>query len=104
MRPSHSRLTQAYSMDKSAEKPKCDVYNCRLSIKHILVDCPKRKPFLDDTTAKDRQSNHHHWYVSLIVMWLKYMNEWITDSEREWIPQSNISHINNNNNIILIYF
>ena len=48
-------------MEKNTEKPKCDECNCRLSIKHIMVDCPKfhqeRVHFLDGTTTEEIFSN-----------------------------------------------
>ena len=61
LRIGHSRLTHAYRMDKRAEKPRCDECHCRLSIKHIMVDCPKfhqeRVHFLDGTTTEEIFSN-----------------------------------------------
>ena len=57
IRIGHSRLTHSYRMEKNTEKPKCDECNRRLSIKHIMVDCPKfhqeRHHFLDGTTTEE---------------------------------------------------
>ena len=61
IRIGHSRLTHAHKMDKHAEKPKCAECSCRLSIKHIMVDCPKyqeeRNTYLDGSTTEEIFNN-----------------------------------------------
>ena len=48
-------------MDKDAERPKCDTCRCRLTIKHMMVDCPKlndeRQRFLQGSTLEEIYSN-----------------------------------------------
>ena len=61
IRIGHSRLTHAYKMDKHDEQPKCYECNCNLSIKHIMVDCPKykqeRENFLVGSTTEEILNN-----------------------------------------------
>ena len=57
IRIGHSRLTHAYRFDKHAEKPKCAECSCRLTIKHMMVDCPmyqeERNTYLDGSTTAE---------------------------------------------------
>ena len=57
IRIGHSRLTHAYRFDKNAEHPRCEDCNRRLTIKHIMVDCPKyeeeRNTYLDGSTIEE---------------------------------------------------
>ena len=61
IRIGHSRLTHAYKMDKHVQQPRCDECNCNLSIKHIMVDCPKfqeeRENFLVGCTTEEILNN-----------------------------------------------
>ena len=61
IRIGHTRLTHSYRMDKDAERPKCDTCRCRLTIKHMMVDCPKfndeRQRFLQGSTLEEIYSN-----------------------------------------------
>ena len=61
IRIGHTRLTHSYRMDKDAERPKCDTCRCRLTIKHMMVDCPKfndeRQRFLQGSSLEEIYSN-----------------------------------------------
>ena len=61
IRIGHTRLTHSYRMDKNADRPKCDTCRCRLTIKHMMVDCPKfndeRQRFLQGSTLEEIYSN-----------------------------------------------
>ena len=57
IRIGHSRLTHGYRMDGHTERPKCAECNTTLTIKHIMVDCPKyqeeRNNYLDGSTTEE---------------------------------------------------
>ena len=70
IRIGHSRLTHAHIMDKHAEKPMCAECNCRLSMKHIMVDCPKyqheRSSFLDGSTTEEIYNNSDRAIINFV--------------------------------------
>ena len=70
IRIGHSRLTHAHIMDKHAEKPMCAKCNCGLSMKHLMVDCPKyqheRSSFLDGSTTEEIYNNSDRAIINFV--------------------------------------
>ena len=68
IRIGHSRLTHGYRMDRHTERPKCDECNCILTIKHIMVECPKfqdeRVTSLDGSTTEEIFNNSDRAIIS----------------------------------------
>ena len=61
IRIGHTHLTHSYRMDKDVERPTCDTCRCSLTIKHMMVDCPKfngeRQRYLKGSTLEEIYSN-----------------------------------------------